>query len=328
MKIMKIIKIMINRFLNLLLFLFLSSFLVLILSAAWILIPVQKEEPIEKVIEIPYGYNSTEIRQLLEKEGLIRPHNYAFPLVTKILKIDARLQSGEYRLSTSQNLVQIIDRLVKGKVLFYRITIPEGFQSKQIARLLEERRIVDYDAFLKMVKENTDYHEGYLFPDTYEFPKNFGAENVLKTMKKNFEGVVYKQVDPNQIFSADLSFAQVIILASIIEKEAQGAEDKPKIASVFYNRLLKGMFLQSCATVQYLLDKPQERLTEQDLTIESPFNTYLYPGLPPEPICNPGLESILAAVYPAEEDYLYFVLGKDGKHIFSKTYQEHLENKP
>jgi UPF0755 protein len=117
-------------------------------------------------------------------------------------------------------------------------------------------------------------------------------------------------------------------LASIIEKEALGKEDKPKIASVFYNRLEQGMRLQSCATIQYLLEKPQEKLTQIDLEIESPFNTYLNPGLPPEPICNPGLDSIIAAAYPAEEDYLYFVLGKEGEHIFTRTYQEHLENKP
>ncbi len=325
---MKIIKTLLNKFFNFLLFVFLVGFLILILSAAWVLIPVQKEEPIEKVIEVPYGYNSTEIRQLLEDEGLIRPHNYIFPVITKFLKIDSRLQSGEYRLSSSQNLIQIIDQLAKGKVPRYRITIPEGFISRQIALLLSEKHSVEYDAFIELVREDNQFKEGYLFPDTYEFPKNYGAENVLKSMLKNFEEVVYKQIDPEQKFPADLSFAQVIILASTIEKEAQGTEDKPKIASVFYNRLSRGMLLQSCATIQYLLDKPQERLTEQDLTIESPFNTYLYPGLPPEPICNPGLESILAAAHPAEEDYLYFVLGKDGKHIFSKTYQEHLNNKP
>lgn len=328
MKIIKIIKTIVNKLLNALFFLFLIGFLALILSSAWVLVPVQQEEPVEKIIEIPYGYNSSEIRLLLEEEGLIRPHNYIFPIVTKMLKIDSRLQSGEYQLSSSHNLLQIIELLVKGKVIRYRITIPEGFQHRQIARLLADRKIVDYDGFIELIKENTQYKEGYLFPDTYEFPKNFGAENVLKAMQKNFEEVVYKQVNPDQQFPEGLNFAQIIILASIIEKEALGTEDKPSIASVFYNRLSKGMLLQSCATVQYLLDKPQERLREKDLAIDSPFNTYLYPGLPPEPICNPGLESIMAAVHPAEEDYLYFVLGKEGKHIFSKTYQEHLNNKP
>lgn len=321
-------KIIVNRFFNLLFFLFSVGFLVLILSAAWIFLPIKIDEPIEKIIEIPYGYNSTQIRQLLEEEGVIRPHNYLFQVITKFMKTDALLQSGEYRFSSAQNLVQIIEQLIRGRVMLYRITIPEGFQAKQIARLLADREIVDYEVFLKFIKEENQYREGYLFPDTYEFPKNIGAENVLKLMQKNFEDVVYKHINPEQNFPAGLNFHQIIILASIIEKEAQGTEDKPRIASVFYNRLSEGMFLQSCATIQYLLDKPQERLTQQDLTIESPFNTYLYPGLPPKPICNPGLESILAAVHPTEEDYFYFVLGKDGKHVFSRTYQEHLDNKP
>lgn len=318
----------ISRFVNLLIFSFLILFLFLILTASWVFIPIDYQEPVEKIIEIPYGYNSVKIRKLLEDEGIIRQHNYFFPLIIKVLKIDAKLQSGEYKFSSSQNLSQIIEQLVRGRVLLYRITIPEGFQSKQIAKLLSDRQIADYDEFMEIFLDNNQYREGYLFPDTYEFPKHFGAENVLKALQKNFERVVYKEIDPEQQFPAGLNFSQLITLASIIEKEAQGAEDKPKIASVFYNRMLKGMLLQSCATVQYLLDKPQEKLTEQDLLIDSPFNTYLYSGLPPEPICNPGLESILAAAYPAQEDYFFFVLGKDGKHIFSKTYQEHLNNKP
>lgn len=321
-------KIIINFFINTFLFLFFTSFLFLIYAAAWIFIPLAVEEPIGKVIEIPYGYNSVQIRQLLEGEGIIRSHSYLFQPLTKLLKVDGRLQTGEYQLSSAQNLYQVIDQLVQGKVVQYRITIPEGFQAKQIARLLSDREIVNSEVFLSLIKENNQYQEGYLFPDTYEFPKNFGAENVLKAMQKNFAENIYHLINPEQEFPANLNFQQIIILASIIEKEAQGKDDKPKIASVFYNRLAVGMPLQSCATVQYLLDHPQQKLTEQDLAIESPFNTYLHTGLPPGPICNPGLDSILAAAFPAQEDYFYFVLGKEGKHIFSKTYQEHLNNKP
>ena len=325
---MKRMRSAINRFFNFLIFLFSIIFLITMLFSTWIFLPPERDEEIKRVIEIPYGYSTTEIKQLLEKEGFIRPYNFLFPLMTKLLKIDGRLQSGEYQFSTSQDLIQIIDQMVKGRVVLHRITIPEGLQSRQIARLLSDREIAEQDSFLNLINEDRKYHEGYLFPDTYEFPKNYGAEKVLKAMLRNFEEVVYRKVNPEQKFPGDLNFQQIIILASIIEKEAQGVEDKPKIASVFYNRLATGMRLQSCATVQYLLDKPQEKLTQQDLEIESPFNTYLNAGLPPEPICNPGLESILAAVYPTEEDYFYFVLGKDGEHVFSRTYQEHLDNKP
>jgi len=320
--------IIMTRFVNLLIFLLAVFLLLFFLSATWVLIPLDTVDPIEKTLNIPYEYNSSRIRLLLEEENIIRPYNVIFQLMTRFMKIDGRLQSGEYRFSSSQNLLEIIDQLVNGKVVLHRITLPEGYQSKQIARLLADREIVEHDEFLQLVQEENEFQEGYLFPDTYVFPKSFGAVNVLNQMRQNFEKVVYQHVDPDWTFPADLNFHQIIILASIIEKEAQGKEDKPKIASVFYNRLTDGMRLQSCATIQYLLDKPQEGLTQQDLEIESPFNTYLNSGLPPEPICNPGLDSILAAVIPAEEEYLYFVLGIDGKHIFSKTYQEHLENKP
>ncbi len=319
---------MITRFINLIIFSIAVLFLLLILSATWILIPVDTVDLTEKIVNIPYGYNSSQIRLLLEKEGIIRPYNIIFQLMTKFMNIDEKMQSGEYRFHSSQNLIQIIDQLVKGRVVLYRVTIPEGYQAKQIARLLEENQIATNDQFLQLIQENNQYREGYLFPDTYEFPKKYGAANVLNIMRKNFDEVVYQYVTPDQEFPANLTFQQIIILASIIEKEALGKEDKPKIASVFFNRLIEGMRLQSCATIQYLLDKPQERLTLRDLEIESPFNTYLYPGLPPEPICNPGLDSILAAANPAEEEYFYFVLGKDGEHVFSKNYQEHLENKP
>jgi len=317
-----------TRFINLLIFLLAVFFLIIILSATWIFVPLDTVNPTEKTLNIPYEYNSTRIRYLLEEEGIIRPGNVIFQLMTRIMKIDGRLQSGEYKFNSSQNLLQIIDQLVKGKVVLHKITIPEGYQAKQIARLLADHKIAEYDEILQLIKEENEFREGYLFPDTYSFPKKFGAANVLRIIRDNFEKIVYQHIDPEQEFPANLDFHQAMILASLVEKEAQGEADKPKIASVFYNRLKDGMRLQSCATIQYLLEKPQEKLTQQDLQIESPFNTYIYSGLPPEPICNPGLDSILAVVNPVEEEYIYFVLGKDGEHIFSKTYQEHLDNKP
>lgn len=316
------------KFFHFLIFPLAIILLLLILSATWVLVPLDITNPIEKTLNIPYEYNSARIRYLLEDEGIIRSGNIMFQLLTRVMKIDEKLQSGEYQFSSSENLLQIIDKLVKGKVVLHKVTIPEGYQVKQIARLLDDNEIAEFDEIMQLVQEKNEFREGYLFPDTYVFPRNFGAANVLKKMYNNFQQVVYEKIDPEQDFPGGLNFHEIIILASIIEKEAQGDQDKPKIASVFYNRLEKGMRLQSCATIQYLLDKPQERLTQQDLEIESPFNTYLNSGLPPEAIGNPGLNSILAAVQPAEEEYMYFVLGEEGEHIFSRTYQEHLDNKP
>ncbi|MDD2352833.1 MAG: endolytic transglycosylase MltG [Candidatus Caldatribacteriota bacterium] len=316
------------KFLKFLIFLIAVLFLLALFVAVWILVPLNTTEITEKTLIIPYEYNSARIRHLLEEEKIIRPGNIIFQLMTRTMKIDDRLQSGEYNFSSAENLLQIIDKLEKGKVVLHRITIPEGYQSKQIAGLLSDNEIADYEQLMELILEDNEFREGFLFPDTYTFPKNYGAYNVLKTMSDNFKNVINNHIDVEMEFPFGLDFHKVIILASIIEKEAQGKEDKPKIASVFYNRLKDRMMLQSCATVQYLLEKPREILTHEDLQIDSPFNTYLYYGLPPAPICNPGLDSILAAVYPAQEDFLYFVLGADGEHVFTRTYQEHLDNKP
>ncbi|MDD4363328.1 MAG: endolytic transglycosylase MltG [Atribacterota bacterium] len=316
------------RIINLLIFLFVGIFLVCTLVATWIYIPFNSVDPTIKALEIPFDYNSVKIRHLLEEEGIIRPYNIVFQLLTRAMKADGKLQSGEYQFSSSQNLLQIIEMLVRGKVMLHKITIPEGFQNKQIARLLEEKGIAEYEELMQLIQEDNEYQEGYLFPDTYTVPKNYGARNTLNLLVNNFKKIVFAHIDPEQEFPADLDFHQIVILASIIEKEAQGKDDKPKIASVFYNRLISGMRLQSCATVQYLLDEPKEELTYTELEIESPFNTYLNYGLPPAPICNPGLDSILAAAEPANEEYIFFVVGKEGEHVFSKTYEEHLDNKP
>jgi UPF0755 protein len=212
-------------------------------------------------------------------------------------------------------------------VVLYKITIPEGFTCLQIAELLDQKNIVEKEFFLKLTKYGEKSYEGYLFPDTYEVPKKYGSENMLKLLLSNFNRVVEDNKLRNKADKIGFSLDKIIILSSIIEKEAKFTEEKKKVSTVFYNRLKKGMKLQSCATIQYILEKPKERLDENDLKIDSPYNTYLYKGLPPGAICNPGLDSIMAALEPVKEDYLYFVLGENGRHIFSKTYQEHLKNK-
>ncbi|MDP2945500.1 MAG: endolytic transglycosylase MltG, partial [Atribacterota bacterium] len=150
---------------------------------------------------------------------------------------------------------------------------------------------------------------------------------MIKVMLSNFNQTAIENKFTDEAEEIGFSLDEIIILASIIEKEAKFSDEKNKVSAVFHNRLEIGMKLQSCATIQYILGKPKERLDENDLQIDSPYNTYLYKGLPPGPICNPGLDSIIAALEPEEEDYLYFVLGENGRHIFSKTYQEHLINK-
>ena len=307
-------------------FIFSVIFLFVIIFVTDVYFPLDENSSIQKTVNIPIGASANEIVSILEKGSIIRKNNYAFRIVIKIYKLEEKLKYGEYNLNPAMNILQILEKLVSGEVVLYKITIPEGYTCYQIAELLEKKEITNKELFIEVVKNNEKSWEGYLFPDTYELPKGFGAQNTLKLLTSNFNKLVDVKLK-EKAEKIGFSLDEIITLASIIEKEAKHAEEKTLISSVFHNRLKKSMKLQSCATIQYILEKPKEKLNEADLKIESPYNTYLYQGLPPGPICNPGLDSIKAALDPAEEDYFYFVLGEDGKHIFSKTYQEHLKNK-
>jgi len=315
------------NFINKLFFIFSLIFLITILFVTAIYFPLEENSATQKVVTIPSGTNAKEIVVVLEENEIIRKNNYTFRILTKLLKLEDQLKHGEYNLSPSMNMLQILDKLVKGEVITYKITIPEGYTCTQIAELLDKKEVAEKETFLKLAKDSEKSWEGYLFPDTYEVPKKYGAKNMSKVMLSNFNQIAIENKFTEKAEEIGFSLDEIIILASIIEKEAKFSEEKSKVSSVFYNRLEIGMKLQSCATIQYILETPKEILDENDLKIDSPYNTYLYRGLPPGPICNPGLDSIIAALEPEEGDYLYFVLGENGRHIFSKTYQEHLRNK-
>lgn len=315
------------NFIGKLFFIFSLIFLIAILFITAIYFPLEENSATQKVVNIPSGNNAKEIVDVLEKNEIIRKNNYTFRILIKIMKLEDQLKYGEYDLSSSMSMLQILDKLVKGEVITYKITIPEGYTSAQIAELLDKKEIVEKESFLKLVNNGEKSWEGYLFPDTYEVPKQYGAENMVKIMLSNFNQIAIENKFADKAEKIGFSMEEIIILASIIEKESKFTEERRQVSSVFHNRLKKNMKLQSCATIQYILEEPKEELDESDLKIDSPYNTYLYKSLPPGPICNPGLDSIIAALEPEEEDYLYFVLGENGKHIFSKTYQEHLKNK-
>ena len=315
------------NFIGKLFFIFSLIFLITILFVTAIYFPLEENSATQKVVDIPSGTNAKEIVIVLEENEIIRKNNYTFRILTKLLKLEDQLKYGEYNLNPSMNMLQILDILVKGEVIVYKITIPEGYTSTQIAELLDKKEVAEKETFLKLAKDSEKSWEGYLFPDTYEVPKKYGAKNMSEVMLSNFNQIAIKNKFKGKAEEIGFSLDEIIILSSIIEKEARFSEEKSKVSSVFYNRLEIGMKLQSCATIQYILETPKEILDENDLKIDSPYNTYLYKGLPPGPICNPGLDSIMAALEPEEGDYLYFVLGENGRHIFSKTYQEHLRNK-
>lgn len=313
------------NFIHKLFFIFSLAFLIIILFFTAIYFPLNENSSIHKIVIIPPGTNASEVVNILQGNEIIGKNNYIMRALIKLTKLEEKLKYGEYNLSPAMNMIEILEKLTKGEVVLYKITIPEGYNCEQIAELLDEKGIVEKEPFMNLVRNGEKSWEGYLFPDTYEVPKGYGSENMLKLLLLNFNQVMDKL--KTKIEESQFSLYEIITLASIIEKEAKYNDEKSKVSSVFHNRLKNGMKLQSCATIQYILGKPKEKLEESDLKIDSPYNTYLYKGLPPGPICNPGLDSIIAALEPAETDWLYFVLGENGRHIFSKTYQEHLKNK-
>ncbi len=282
------------------------------------------------------GMTTAEIGSLLHQHGLIKSVTL-FRGFVHSQGLQNSLQAGEYSLTTAMRIQTIIGMLAKGDVAYQQITIPEGLTIDEIAKLLEEKNLATAASFKTAAKDYLPYDyiqpspgvsykaEGFLFPDTYQIPRGMKEDDLLRTMTFQFDRL-FTQTMRDRANEVGLSVREMVILASLIEKEARYAEERPIIARVFMNRLKQGMPLQSCATIQYILGYPKPELTIKDTEIPSPYNTYQNMGLPPGPIANPGLASIKAALFPAETDYLYFVADKNGKHHFSKTYDEHLAN--
>ena len=285
-----------------------------------------------QVLDIPQGMSGEEIGRLLYKNGLLRSR-FFFKVIIKIKR--SKLQAGEYILNNRMTLWQILKMLEKGKIRLHKFTIPEGFSLEDIAKLLAKQKLADPRRFLKSTRDKellSRYNipggslEGYLFPDTYKIPKGMKERNLIEMMLVKFEKVIEKEFR-EKLEKKALPLDSIVILASLIEKEAVIDEEKPLISGVFYNRLAKGMRLQSDPTVKYVLPKSRKNLYYKDLEIDSPYNTYLYKGLPHGPICNPGKASLEAALSPTDTDYLYFVSKNDGTHYFSRTFSEHLAAK-
>jgi UPF0755 protein len=261
----------------------------------------------EKIFFVKKGEGLFEISKNLEKEGLIK--NRIFFLVYIIFqRKEKSLISGAYSLSPSMNVKEIAKIITSGKIKTVKITIPEGYTIKDIEEKLN-------------IKIENKALEGYLFPDTYYLPFGFLAEDLIKVMRENFENKIapYKK----DIEARGKTIHQILTLASLLEKEVKTKEDKELVAGILWKRLKFGMPLQVDATITYLTGKKTTKIGKEDLEIDSPYNTYKYKGLPPGPICNPGLESILAAIYPKESDYWYYLSTPEGKTIFSKTLKEH-----
>lgn len=286
------------------------------------------------LVTIKQGMNVKQIGDHLYQNGIIG--NVAvFRIAAKLKGLENSLQAGEYAIVPGTSMSRVLQMMAQGETAYRQLTVPEGYTIDQIADLLEKKRLGAASRFRAAAQKNKapadasqsftgKYSvEGYAFPNTYRFSSAATEEQILLLMLQEFD----KQVTPEMKDRAQalgLPMRDVIILASLVEKEAQLAQDRPIIAAVFINRLKMGMPLQSCATIQYILGYPKPELSVQDTMISSPYNTYQNMGLPPGPIANPGLAAIQAVLYPAQTDYLYFVADKQGAHHFSKTYEEHL----
>lgn len=301
----------------------------------WASLPVAPGSRATVRVVIPAGSSVEGIGEILHREGLVR-HPLAFRALVEWLGVATRLRAGEYDLSPGMGLREIVRRLVRGEVVTYPFTVPEGATVEQIADILEREGLADRDRFLAEARraELAPFPppdpsavryplEGYLFPETYRVPRGTTESELIELMVRQFRKVWEEELAA-EAAGRGLSVQEVVTLASIVEKETGVPGERPLVAGVFWNRLRRGMPLQADPTVLYALGKTAGLLLSE-LGADSPYNTYLYRGLPPGPICNPGREALRAAIAPADTDYLYFVATGDGTHHFSRTLSEHLQ---
>ncbi len=330
-----------KHLLALLSLLFLSASLL----ASWFLLIPSLTPPTEKVVAIKRGMPLRKISAMLEQEGIIR-NKECFILMTTLLGKKEEIKAGEYALSTDMLPFEVLQVLVKGQVKRHLVTIPEGLTLSQIGQLLEDLGFVEKNDFLQQAsspsvigslglpffysqqalitlkKGRAPLLEGFLFPDTYHLIKEMHPEEIIRVMVNQFIKI-FNDDWMGKATDLEITPLEALILASIIEKESSIPDERPIISGVFHNRLKKKMPLQSDPAVIYGIDPFDGNLTKEHLLTPTPYNTYLYVGLPPTPICNPGRESIRAALHPASVPYLYFVSKNDGSHHFSVNLEEH-----
>lgn len=295
------------------------------------------------IFEIKKGEDPLKISKNLKNQGLI-DNEYLFLAFLFFSGKIKELKAGQYYLSPSMPPSKIIQILSKGKTIQIKITIPEGWNLQEIANYLDEKNLCQKEEFLKIVgwqknpsidfSEKFDFLkdkpknvslEGYLFPDTYFVKKNSSCLEIVEMFLKNFD----RKLTPNlreEIFSQKKTIFEIVTMASILEKEVKTKEDKEIVSGILWKRIKSGIPLQADATITYITGKKTTKISYDELKIDSPYNTYKYLGLPLGPISNPGMESILAAIYPKESDFWYYLTTPEGKTIFSKSFYEHSIN--
>ncbi|EPG73155.1 YceG family protein [Leptospira fainei serovar Hurstbridge str. BUT 6] len=285
-------------------------------------------------LSIEPGDSPAEVTATLAKNGLLKSSKY-FLFLIKVTRSANKIKAGLYEINDGMDSRKILQVITEGKVKLVTFTVPEGYNNRQIGDLLVKKNLIKTRAdflnatsrteLLREFKIPASTAEGYLFPETYSVPVNYPVDKIARMMLKRFFAKLEKlpkakELDPKKLH-------EIVVLASVVEREAKKNEERPLMAGVFLNRMKKDIPLESCATIQYLFDKPHPRIFEKDLKIVSPYNTYLNKGYPPGPISNPGLPALEAALVPTQTEYLFFLLKPDGYHFFSKNFKEHAEAK-
>ncbi len=311
-----------------------GSILVLVLLLFvihWAFIPIDWRAQADSVhVVIEPGDSMNRVVEKLKDAKLIEGGTGLLTLA-RILGKDRHIQAGRYDFERGLTLYSVFRKLTEGDATLSEVTIPEGLTLRQIAGILKRDVQIDSADFVRLAEDRQFSHslgipgsslEGYLFPDTYRFSWGTSSEEAAKTLVEQFWKIFTDSL-PKRADEIGLSLTQVVTLASMIEAEARDGDERDLISAVYHNRLKRGMLLQCDPTVIYALPDLDRQLLLKDLEVDSPYNTYKHPGLPPGPICNPGRASIVAALYPADADYLYFVARGDGSHVFSRTLRQH-----
>jgi UPF0755 protein len=292
--------------------------------------------PPERVTVPPKARFST-VADSLAAHGIIRSTLW-FKLVARLRGVDRNTKAGVYEFRRGAPLGRVLSALAEGRTATARLTIPEGLTIPEVATLVAERVGMPADSFIGVARDTAFARElgisgpsleGYLWPETYAVPLGATAQDVARTMVQSFQAA-WRPEWTARLDTLRMSRTELLALASIVEGEARADDERETIAGVYRNRLRIHMALQADPTVQYAIllanGMRKPRLYQKDYLIPSPYNTYLHPGLPPGPVNSPSRRSIEAALYPADVHYLYFVAGPDGRHVFSRTYDEHLRN--
>ncbi|MDR1195740.1 MAG: endolytic transglycosylase MltG [Endomicrobium sp.] len=275
------------------------------------------------IFTVKSGESASSVAARLKSEKLICSKTL-FLAYAKFTGSAGKIKAGYYEFTRQGGMFKIFDELKSGSKSLIKFTVPEGSNIKQTAEIIASKGTTDKDKFIKIAEERK--MEGYLMPETYFIDPLMSEEDIISAMKKEFDNKVTEDMY-ERAAELDMTMEKIITIASIIEKEAVNPEERATIAAVFYNRLKKRIRLESCATVLYALGVSKARLTFEDTMFDSPYNTYRHSGLPPGPICSPGIESIKAALYPANSSSLFFVSKGNGSHMFAESLEQHVKNK-